>query len=910
MKKNLLKGFNFVKKKITTVTQTAVNKTVNLLEENQSGEYLKDIYIALKNKQLYMDQETYNKQYIPLNKYYRSEPQNSNPILYIAVISFNQKKGAIVEFTYPDIDSLKNNKESNEYLESLCDKNSKDLNSIEKVIENINYQLTYLCMPDGAHILKNDSQFFLIQNLPKLLYGISCYRQLQTTQAMKEDEQENTRDYIQKAMCIVSKVPLFGQMASKLSVTMLAYFNQESLKDKKIIEELYSNYKLSVMRSINVNEILASFSLKKLLSLTNEKVFSIMKLIMLEKKILVYSHISNNVCSFIFSFLSLFPCNAFFNLDYNGTGSKFYNQCYKPYGLPLKFLNKNTVLYSLMTLYDISYLEKKNIKSYFIGTTNPIFMNYKKLEFDCIVNIDEGKIIFSKALGSSVLRLGKKERDLIKLINKQCSLKALGLNNDNMISGDLVFEESESQNQIIQHNKELKDNKHFNKKNSLYSKQEQIKENKEEETENNELDFEEFNGTDDYIRSIFKKYITDFLADIALVKYLVFSEEIDGDKNPGNEDKIMIHSSEKKINSLKQVLNGYNYSFILKWITNSKNFRYWNYEHEPELWTLSNHLGSIGGVSKFYENGDHYLGDMKNGLPDGNGTLNTILDGMGYTYTGEFKKGKKEGKGNFSSKDNNYNYDGGWREDKKYGVGTLYDHGDKYTGDFIDDKYCGNGTLCGKNGEIYECEFKNGKPDGIGRVTLVNGDVYTGTFVQGEILGQVSIKYKNGDSYDGYYKDNNKCGYGCFISKNGESYEGDFYNNLYHGEGKLTKADGEIVKGIFKNGILEKKLEKLKSEEDKDKNIKENEDNKILQKKEGDELNLKYSENEKDDKKLNDKSNLKDEKIQEKKDEENNLKNEENKIEKFNLKEKENKDKNEKENQEENKNKNDKDSEN
>ena len=88
-------------------------------------------------------------------------------------------------------------------------------------------------MPDGAHILKNDSQFFLIQNLPKLLYGISCYRQLQTTTAMKEDEQENTRDYIQKAMCIVSKVPLFGQMASKLSVTMLAYFNQESLKDKK-----------------------------------------------------------------------------------------------------------------------------------------------------------------------------------------------------------------------------------------------------------------------------------------------------------------------------------------------------------------------------------------------------------------------------------------------------------------------------------------------------------------------------------------------------------------------------------------------------------------------------------------------------------------------------------------------------
>ena len=109
MKKKIFNGFNFVKKKLSEVTQTAVNGAVNLLEDNQSGDYLKDLYLALRSKQLYIDKETYNKQYIPLNKYYKPEPQTSNPILYIAVISFNQKKGAIVEFTYPDIDSLKNN---------------------------------------------------------------------------------------------------------------------------------------------------------------------------------------------------------------------------------------------------------------------------------------------------------------------------------------------------------------------------------------------------------------------------------------------------------------------------------------------------------------------------------------------------------------------------------------------------------------------------------------------------------------------------------------------------------------------------------------------------------------------------------------------------------------------------------
>ena len=847
MKKKFFSGFNFVKKKITEVTQTAVNNAVNLLEDNQSGDYLKDLYLALRNKQLYIEQETYKTKYIPLNKYYKPEPQTSNPILYIAVISFNQKKGAIVEFTYPDIDTLKNNTESNEYLLSLCEKENKSLDSVDKVIENINYQLTYLCMPDGAHILKNDSQFFLIQNLPKLLYGISCYRQLETTPAMKEDEQENTRDCVQKAMCIVSKVPLFGQMISKLSITMLAYFNQESLKDKKIIGELYSNYKISAKNTINVNEIMASFSLKKLLSLTNDKIFSIMKLIMLEKKILVYSHISNNVCSFIFSFLSLFPCNAFFNLDYNSTGSKFYQQCYKPYGLPLKFLNSNSVLYSLMTLYDIGDLEKENIKSYFIGTTNPIFMNYKKVEFDCIINKDEGKIIFSKLLGSSILRLGKKGRDLMKLINKQCDINSKGLNNDNIISGDLVFEESENQNHRMKQKQE-QNNEHklSHKKNSLYTQKQKTEE--ENEINNEEMNFEEFKGTDDFIRNIFKKYITDFLADIALVKYLVLNDDSESNNNHINKDRISIHSSDKKINDLKQVLSGYNYSFILQWITTSKNFRFWNYEHDPELWTLSEHLEKIDGVSKFYENGDHYMGDMKFGLPDGNGTLNTIMDGMGYTYVGQFKRGKKNGRGNISSKDNKYNYDGGWKDDKKYGIGTLFDNGDKYTGDFVDDKYNGNGTLCGKNGEIFECEFKDGKPEGLGRVTLVNGDVYIGNFENGKICDQVSIKYKNGESYDGYYKDNKKWGYGCFNFKNGDTYVGDFENDLFNGEGILTKSNGEIEKGIFKDGILEKKLDKLKREEEEEKRKKEEEEN---AKKEKEEFSNDSIEKNKDENKDN-----------------------------------------------------------
>ena len=394
------------------------NKISSVFNENSTP--IKNIFNLFQNNQTKIDEKKYNSSFVPLNNYYKQEPHTKNPILYIAVISFNQKKGSIIEFTYPEKSVLlEKNQDSKLFFESLIDKNNKESDTTEKIFNNINNQLTYLCIPDGAHSLTSDSTFFLIQNFPRILFGISCYRQLKITQAMKEDEQENTRDCVQKAMCLISTLPLFGQMASKLSVTMLAYFNQDSLKDKKIIEDLYSNYANNFMNKIKIDEILENFSLKRLIYFTINKIFILIKLILLEKKILVFTYLSNNICSFIFSFLSLFPGGAFFNMNNEGRAKCFYD-CYSPYGLPLKFLNKNSILYSILTLYDVDKLEKKNIISYFVGTTNPLLLNYGKIDFDCIINLDENKITINKKINADMLNSGKKENSLMNKLYKEC----------------------------------------------------------------------------------------------------------------------------------------------------------------------------------------------------------------------------------------------------------------------------------------------------------------------------------------------------------------------------------------------------------------------------------------------------------------------------------------------------------
>ena len=204
MKQKILFGFGKIKNQINKVA----NSASSLIPDEQLSTQNLNKFLSLVRKST-LNTVSYN------NTYYSKSNITDNPILFIAVVSFHHKKGSIVEFTFPSKEDLLKNENTLSYLKTLSTLPP------QSTLDDILNQLTYLCLPDGSHYLNKDSQFFLIQNLSPILYGISCYEQLRVTQAMKEDDQENTRECVQKAMCIVSKIPLFGQMASKLSVTMI-----------------------------------------------------------------------------------------------------------------------------------------------------------------------------------------------------------------------------------------------------------------------------------------------------------------------------------------------------------------------------------------------------------------------------------------------------------------------------------------------------------------------------------------------------------------------------------------------------------------------------------------------------------------------------------------------------------------
>ncbi len=97
-----------------------------------------------------------------------------------------------------------------------------------------------------------------------------------------------------------------------------------------------------------------------------------------------------------------------------------------------------------------------------------------------------------------------------------------------------------------------------------------------------------------------------------------------------------------------------------------------------------------------------YAGPCANGLAEGRGAASGTAQ-----YEGEFKAGKKDGRG----------------------VKT-WPNGDRYEGDFVEDRKQGRGVYTwGRGpweGERYEGEFADDRRNGIGTYRYSSGDVYTG----------------------------------------------------------------------------------------------------------------------------------------------------------------------------------------
>ena len=141
----------------------------------------------------------------------------------------------------------------------------------------------------------------------------------------------------------------------------------------------------------------------------------------------------------------------------------------------------------------------------------------------------------------------------------------------------------------------------------------------------------------------------------------------------------------------------------------------------------------VRGESLTWE-GPSFTGIIKNWHPvEGYGTI----IGVNYHYTGYLKNGEatgygkityiEKGKSSVSGYADGDTYTGQFLKNRKHGKGIMkFANGDEYSGMFADNNFNGQGTLKFATGEKYTGEWKNSRCHGRGTLVFTDGQMYSG----------------------------------------------------------------------------------------------------------------------------------------------------------------------------------------
>jgi hypothetical protein len=204
------------------------------------------------------------------------------------------------------------------------------------------------------------------------------------------------------------------------------------------------------------------------------------------------------------------------------------------------------------------------------------------------------------------------------------------------------------------------------------------------------------------------------------------------------------------------------------------------------------------------EEGVYYEGTVnkKQGVKFGIGIqyMIDINKGLRYKYLGYFKNDKFHGYGIFSREDN-YHYQGEFRNGTKCGYGMEISDKGSYKGLFHNDKYHGYGECTFKNKTIHRGCYNQSFKESIGFIEYEDKSRFIGHFLFNKMNSNGMFFWPIGHSYYGTWKDDKMHGKGKYMWKNGDIYLGGYENDLRHGEGEYFFSErNSLLKGTWING--------------------------------------------------------------------------------------------------------------
>uniref|UniRef100_A0A7S2ZDL5 AVL9/DENND6 domain-containing protein n=1 Tax=Rhodosorus marinus TaxID=101924 RepID=A0A7S2ZDL5_9RHOD len=303
---------------------------------------------------------------------------------HVVVVGFHAQLGSQIEFSYP---SLRGSPE----LRTPGLSDSQDVAG-DPVGRRATYAsqprgdwgqlpeewsfLPHLALPDGAHESEDDTVYFC---LPRNIHCVACFRQTNAREAMtidagggsEEDERIASRGSVQKSVVLMCKRPIYGILGERLGGVVRAYFDQGDFARTDVLAELFHSVNKSLSKPYwnNFSVLVHGLDLRTLVVTLKGDLLRVLKLILLEKRVVLVSQPVRAACNAVACLASVFPA-AFDRMSPNeeALDSNIEDQAI---GLPLEILSErdNIIFQPYAHLPLINNLLLESSKGCVLGTS-------------------------------------------------------------------------------------------------------------------------------------------------------------------------------------------------------------------------------------------------------------------------------------------------------------------------------------------------------------------------------------------------------------------------------------------------------------------------------------------------------------------------------------------------------------
>ena len=322
--------------------------------------------------------------------------EGSGPaILHIVVVGFHHQKGSTVEFSYPPIASDAHTRPRSR-SESDSDHVTRSLTSS---LPHEWRHLPHLALPDGCHNYEQDSVYFTLgSDGARRLYGVACCRQIET-QDLRRVGDDVTRSTVQKSVCVLSRVPAFRLIESKLELVTHAYFNNKDFSDVSVIHEAFEDLNASINTHSASQALSLGLSLRPLVLRFQHRLLQIVKALLLCKRVVMYAAPTKQLSTSVLAIASLLPSTL--EQQLNPLVAK------DEYGFPLGVFAGAEALLPYVCLQQMELLLRSPSESgpLLSGVVNPLFEKQQRRVCDVFVNWVEGLIYIQDTDTKNALHL-------------------------------------------------------------------------------------------------------------------------------------------------------------------------------------------------------------------------------------------------------------------------------------------------------------------------------------------------------------------------------------------------------------------------------------------------------------------------------------------------------------------------